>query len=89
LAAEPASLAGLASRKGEIAPTRDADLVVFDQFSDFVVDPDSLEHRHPLTPYAGRTLTGVVKMVTLRGVMAGPLTEGLLVDGPRAKRTSP
>jgi allantoinase len=32
-----------------------------------VVDPARLEHRHPVTPYAGRTLTGRVRQTWLRG----------------------
>ena len=38
----------------------DADLVAFDPDATFVVDPAGLHHRHPVTPYAGRTLRGVV-----------------------------
>jgi allantoinase len=32
-----------------------------------VVEPAKLEHRHKLTPYAGRSLTGVVRRTWLRG----------------------
>jgi hypothetical protein len=32
-----------------------------------LVDPGRLRHRHPLTPYAGRRLTGVVRGAWLRG----------------------
>lgn len=67
LSAAPARLAGLAGRKGAIAVGRDADLVVFDPAASFVVDPARLHHRHPLTPYAGRTLRGVVRGTWLRG----------------------
>ena len=35
MAREPARLVGLSARKGEIAPGRDADLVVFDPGRDF------------------------------------------------------
>jgi allantoinase len=45
----------------------DADLVAFDPDESFVVDPDRLLHRHPLTPYAGRELAGRVRQTWLRG----------------------
>ena len=35
----------------------------------FRVDPASLHHRHPVTPYAGRMLHGVVLETWLRGRM--------------------
>ncbi len=69
MATEPAQLAGLGGRKGVIAPGYDADLVVWDPDASFVVDPAVLHHRHPLTPYAGRTLHGVVQQTFLRGAM--------------------
>lgn len=67
LAAAPARLAGLAGAKGAIAPGYDADLVVFDPEVSFTVDPDRLLHRHRISPYAGRELTGRVRRVFLRG----------------------
>lgn len=67
LALEPARLAGLDARKGSVAPGRDADLVVWDADATFRVTPDLVEHRHKLTPYAGRTLSGVVEATYLRG----------------------
>jgi allantoinase len=66
MCAFPASLAGLPS-KGRIAPGCDADLVAFDLSGSFTVRGSSLLHRHPLTPYEGRTLTGVVSRVWLGG----------------------
>lgn len=66
-AAAPARLAGLAARKGAISPGRDADLVVFDPEASFPVEPDRLYHRHSMTPYADRTLRGVVRSTYLRG----------------------
>jgi len=66
-AAAPARLAGLAQRKGAIAPGRDADLVVFDPQASFLVDPAALFQRHPITPYAGRRLRGRVLSTYLRG----------------------
>jgi allantoinase len=66
MAAAPAELAGLAG-KGRIAVGCDADLVAFAPDATFVVEPARLEHRHKLTPYAGRSLTGVVRRTWLRG----------------------
>jgi allantoinase len=63
----PAALAGLTDRKGAIRAGLDADLVVFDPEAEFTVDGARLEHRHPLTPYQGRRLAGVVRQTFLRG----------------------
>jgi allantoinase len=63
----PARLAGLAGRKGALAPGADADLVVFQPDEPFTVRPQGLEHRHKITPYAGATLDGVVEATYLRG----------------------
>jgi allantoinase len=71
MAAGPASLTGLTA-KGGIEEGRDADLVAFDPDRAFTVDPAALRQRHPVTPYAGRSLTGVVERVWLRGGATGP-----------------
>lgn len=67
LCARPAELAGLADRKGKLAKGYDADLVVWDPEATFEVRPEELHHRHPLTPYAGLRLRGVVEATFLRG----------------------
>ena len=53
--------------RARIAVGDDADLVVFAPDATFRVDPARLHHRNPVTPYAGRELTGVVRDVWLRG----------------------
>ena len=66
MARGPADLAGL-SAKGRLVAGAAADFAVFDPEATFTVDPAALYHRHPLTPYAGRTLTGVVRATYLEG----------------------
>jgi allantoinase len=78
MAAGPATLAGVPG-KGAIAPGYDADLVAFDDAATFTVDPARLYHRHPVTPYAGRTLTGVVRRTWLRGQLATTAPAGRLL----------
>ena len=63
----PARLAGFSSRKGRIAAGYDADLVIFDADSEFVVTKDRLHYRYPVSPYMGKKLRGVVKATYLRG----------------------
>jgi len=70
MAQGPARLAGL-SRKGAIAPGYDADFCVFAPDESFTVDPARLYHRHPVTPYTGHRLQGVVRRTILRGGAAG------------------
>jgi allantoinase len=67
MAAAPARLAGCDTRKGHIAAGYDADLVVFDADREFVLTEDKLHYRHPVSPYLGETLRGVVKATYLRG----------------------
>ena len=81
MAAGPAALAGLPG-KGALATGGDADLVAFDDTASFTVDPARLRHRHPVTPYAGRTLTGVVRRTWLRGQETGETPAGRLLRKP-------
>jgi allantoinase len=67
MASAPANLAGCQTRKGRLAPGCDADLVVFDPEGEFVVSEDRLHYRHPVSPYLGEKLRGVVKATYLRG----------------------
>jgi allantoinase len=67
MSAGPSRLAGLQHRKGALVEGYDADIVVWDPDGSFVVDPARLEHRHHLTPYAGRELFGVVHATYVGG----------------------
>jgi allantoinase len=67
MARRPAELVGLGNRKGAIAAGCDADLIVVDPDATFRVDPALLQHRHPITPYEGRSLAGMIAATYLRG----------------------
>ncbi len=66
MAAGPARVAGL-RHKGHLAPGMEADLVVFDPEAGWSVDAAALHHRHPISPYHGRAVTGAVRRTYLRG----------------------
>ena len=79
MAAQPARLARL-TRKGQVAIGSDADLAIFAADETFVVDVKNLMHKNPITPYAGRTLEGVVRKTYLRGqVVDGRTPRGQLL----------
>ena len=68
-------------RKGRIALGGDADFCVFAPDEAFLVDPTRLHHRHPLTPYAGRPLAGLVRATWLRGrEVTGDTPRGALLS---------
>jgi allantoinase len=84
MATAPAGLAGLTA-KGSLTVGHDADLVAFDPDESYVVAADRLLHRHPVTPYLGRTLTGRVRQTWLRGTaLLDP--DGGIPDGEPAGR---
>ncbi|MEV6266172.1 allantoinase AllB [Kribbella sp. NPDC051936] len=67
MSAAPAAQTGL-SAKGGIEAGYDADFCVLAPDETFVVDAQQLQHKNAITPYDGRTLTGVVRSTWLRGV---------------------
>jgi allantoinase len=73
MSAGPARVASVPG-KGSLAAGFDADLVAFAPGESFVVDPAALQHKNAVTPYAGRTLTGVVRRTWLRGEPVDPTT---------------
>lgn len=96
LCAAPARLAGIQAHKGAITPGRRADLVAWRPDASFRCEPARLFHRHPLTPYDGRTLFGEVvatwlgghKIFASGGHCAPPLGR-VLLDPPGAATPCP
>jgi allantoinase len=67
MAEAPARLASCNAHKGRIAQGYDADFVVLDADREFVLTEDKLYYRHPVSPYLGETLRGVIRATYLRG----------------------
>ncbi len=67
LCSAPARLAGLSATKGAISAGMRADLVAWQPESRFRCEATRLYHRHPVTPYEGRELFGVVQATWLGG----------------------
>ncbi len=64
LSTAPAELVG---RSGGLEVGGEANVVAFDSEAHFTVRATELLHRHPITPYDGETLYGVVQQTYLRG----------------------
>jgi allantoinase len=87
MAERPARLAGAHMHKGQIASGFDADFVVFDPEAEFVVTEERLHYRHPLSPYMGERLRGLVKATYLRGEPV--FVEGKFPGGPAGREFRP
>jgi allantoinase len=55
------------ANKGEIAEGFDADLTLIDFAATQTITREMLHHRHPFSPYTGRTLRGLVRATIRRG----------------------
>lgn len=80
MATRPAVFAGLGERKGRIAVGYDADFCVFDDAADYVISADMIKYRHRVTPYEGRSVTGVIEKTFVRGRQV--FAAGEILDSP-------
>jgi len=67
MSTETAKFAGLDGIKGQIAVGFHADFLVFDPEVSYTITNEMIKHRHHITPYAGRTVTGQVQHTFVRG----------------------
>lgn len=76
MSAGPARFLGLERR---IAPGARADFIVFAPEADVTIAAEALLHRHKLTPYLGRSVSGAVRSTWMRGAPIGEEARGKIV----------
>jgi allantoinase len=83
MSGEPAKLAGLAKRKGQLAPGFDADIVIWQPEMEFKVTDKIIHFKNKITPYSGMNLRGVVQTTYVRGEKV--YENGQFADKPGGK----
>ncbi len=66
---QTARFLGIDSKKGQIRPGNDADLIVWDPEASQVIEENKVEHRHKVTPYLGKKVNGIIHHTYVRGHM--------------------
>lgn len=64
---KPAQLVGRGRQKGALKAGYSADLCVWNPEAELIVEAQKIEHRHKVTPYLGKKLSGAVEHTFLRG----------------------
>ena len=83
MSTNPAKFCGLGKRKGRLAPSFDADFVVFDDHAEYVIEEQNIFYRHKLSPYIGARVTGVVEKTYLRGNLV--YSDGDIIGVPKGQ----
>jgi allantoinase len=73
--------------KGRIEPGADADLALVDLGGETALTADTLLHRHPHSPWAGRTLRGRIARTLVRG--ATVFADGRIAGPPAGRLVTP
>ncbi|WP_373231714.1 allantoinase [Cohnella sp.] len=90
LSEAPARRFGLLPRKGRLAVGADADLVLVNPDSPYVLQPEDLLYRHPQSVYTGRSFRCRVILTMSRGKIVYKLEEGVgAVRGGEWLRSNP
>jgi len=83
-----AAFIGFGNRKGQIKKGFDADLVVWDPEQKFKIEADKIHFRHPVSPYVGEYLDGLVRQTYVGGKKVfedgeiGPAPQGRILKRP-------
>ncbi|MBW5448921.1 allantoinase AllB [Cohnella sp. CFH 77786] len=77
IATNPAERFGLRT-KGEIALTKDADIILIDPNQSYVVKAENLYYRHKQSPYTNRTIHCRVTKTFVRGQLVFDVNEGIV-----------
>jgi allantoinase len=80
LATNPAKIAGLWPRKGELRVGSDADLILVNLEHDWTLEPEMLYSRHQHSPYAGLEFSVRIEQVLVRGQTV--VQDGLISGSP-------
>tara|TARA_E500000075_G_scaffold82984_2_gene74766 strand:- start:854 stop:2227 length:1374 start_codon:yes stop_codon:yes gene_type:complete len=83
MSTNPAKFCGLGKRKGRLAPSFDADFVVFDDHAEYVIEEQNIFYRHKLSPYIGARVTGLVEKTYLRGNLV--YSDGDIIGVPKGQ----
>ncbi|KAJ9302925.1 hypothetical protein DTO271G3_299 [Paecilomyces variotii] len=71
-----ATQVGLQKRKGDLTGGCDADICVFDDSVEWIVEPSTMLFRNKCSPYQGRVLKGMVRETWVRGKRVFSREEG-------------
>ncbi len=80
-----AAQVGLEKQKGDLAVGMDADICVFDDKAEWVVEPSTMLFRNKVSPYQGQTLRGIVRETWLRGERIFTRAAGFSENKPSGK----
>ncbi|KAI9923443.1 hypothetical protein MW887_009324 [Aspergillus wentii] len=80
-----AAQVGLEKQKGDLAVGMDADICVFDDTAEWVVEQSTMLFRNKISPYQGQKLRGVVRETWLRGERIFTRAAGFSDERPSGK----
>lgn len=81
---KPAFFLNIHTTKGLLAVGYDADIIVWNEKEEFLVEEKNIEHRHKISPYIGKELFGVLQQTFVNGEMV--FDNGRILDNTRFGR---